>query len=102
MCPGLPGYTAPGPEARERESPGGTGPLSTGSFLRGLGAGSLLGGILGAEPRGASRGHELLLSLGARPAGSPRKPRSLDVLDEQRLVSLEVGVAVDLKREESG
>ena len=68
---------------------------------------SLLGGLIVTKSRRASGHHHLLLSLWGRcRAGGGLSSCSgvtfpLDVLQEQRLVSLKLGVAIDLKGDES-
>lgn len=95
VFPGPLRSTARRARARGQERLGSAGPLSTWGFLLG-------GGIVVGDLWGASSSSHRLLSLWGCCAGPGLISCSqvafpLNVLDEQRLVSLKVGVAEDLK-----
>ena len=99
---GMSCYTAHRVDIRARDRPGVSGSLSFWGFLLGLSV-SFCGGFIVTDSWGAPHSFYLLLSLwsccaGPWLSGNSQVASSLNVLDEQRLVSLKVGVTVHLKQ----
>ena len=102
VCPGLHGYTARKPEATEHKRVPAVGSVSSWGSLLGLLV-SLLGGLVVMESRRVSGRQRSLLSLWSHCCASGGLSSCygvafcLDVLQEERLVSLKVGAVIDLK-----
>ena len=102
VCPGLYGYTAHKPKATEHKRVPSGGSMSNQGSLLGLHV-SLSGGLVVMESRRASGHHHWLLSLWSHSGASSGLSSCYgvtippDVLQEERLVSLKVGVVINLK-----